>query len=318
MIKDEYCFCYCFDENFNTQAFTSMISLLDKVEEKISIKIIHNTESLFQNIPKTIKLHQNLKDLEIVKFVDTEYEFPNLNNAHVSEATYYRIFLTKYFNKHNYLIYLDADTIILKNPIDYFKRKISELKETNFSIAATTEHNINELSKNDVDNVNNILKRLEMTSNYFNAGVLILNVNKFIDNKLVSTFIEKMNLLNEKIIQWDQDVMNSVFNGQYLDLDNSINFFGYQYKHEHNSKIYILHYVGSKKPWLLSGAFLDSSYFYHKNYSKIFSNNYQIQHKWKLGSIKELLSAIKNKNLFKISHPYIYLFEFLKSLFRFK
>ena len=318
MIKNEYCFCYCFDENFNIQAFTSMISLLDKVEEKISIKIIHNTESLLKNIPKTIASHRNLKDLEVVKFVDTEYEFPNLNNAHVSEATYYRMFLTKYFNKHNFLIYLDADTIVLNNPIDYFKSKISELIETNFLIAATTEHNLKELLKNKIDNDNNILKRLEMTSNYFNAGVLIINVNKFIENKLVSTFIEKMKLLNERIIQWDQDVMNAVFNGQFLELDKSINFFGYKYKLEHNSKIYIIHYVGSKKPWLLSGAFLDSSHFYHKNYSKIFNNNYQILHKWKIGSIKELLLAVKNKNLFRLAHPYIYLFEFLKSLFRFK
>ena len=33
-----------------------------------------------------------------------------------------------------------------------------------------------------------------------------------------------MNDLNEKIINWDQDVLNSYFNGQYLDLDERIKF----------------------------------------------------------------------------------------------
>lgn len=318
MIRNEYCFCYCFDEDFNIQAFTSIMSLLDAVQEKVSIKIIHNTDSLLENIPKSIKLHRNLKDLEVLEFVDTDYKFPNLNNVHVSSATYYRIFLTKYFKNHNFLIYLDADTIVLKNPIEYFQRKISELKKSEFSIAANTELSFEDLSKIDNENVNSIFNRLGMTSSYFNAGVLIINVNKFVEKNLISAFIHKMTELDEKIIQWDQDVMNAVFNGQYLKLDKAINFFGYKFNHENTSTIYILHYVGSKKPWLLSGAFLDSSHFYHKNYSKIFKNNYHIEHRWKLGSIKELLLALKNKNLFKIEHPYLYIFEFLKSIFGFK
>ena len=41
ILKDNLNFLYCFDENYNFQALTSMISLLDSVDEEINIYVIH-------------------------------------------------------------------------------------------------------------------------------------------------------------------------------------------------------------------------------------------------------------------------------------
>ena len=43
---------YCFDSNYNQQAFSSISSLLDKASSKISLHILHKEESktdFFQN-----------------------------------------------------------------------------------------------------------------------------------------------------------------------------------------------------------------------------------------------------------------------------
>ena len=34
---------YCFDENYNKQAFTSIYSLLEKSSEKLNVNIIHKS-----------------------------------------------------------------------------------------------------------------------------------------------------------------------------------------------------------------------------------------------------------------------------------
>ena len=47
-------FLYCFDNKFNTQAFSSIISLLDKVDNLISINIIHNDEKISALLPSKI------------------------------------------------------------------------------------------------------------------------------------------------------------------------------------------------------------------------------------------------------------------------
>ena len=89
-------FVYCFDSNYDSQAFSSIISLLDNVNEKIQIFIIHNSYKNTNKFPKKILNHENLNTIEIYKFEDESIHFPNLDKAHISEATYYRLFFEYY------------------------------------------------------------------------------------------------------------------------------------------------------------------------------------------------------------------------------
>ena len=89
-------FLYCFDENYNVQGFLSMYSLLEKVDLKIQIYLIHKSQIDNINIPSKILSHKNLKSLDIYKFENKDLNFYNLENAHVSEATFYRLTDTYY------------------------------------------------------------------------------------------------------------------------------------------------------------------------------------------------------------------------------
>ena len=59
-------FLYCFDENYNVQGFLSMYSLLEKVDIKIQIYLIHKSQKDKINIPSKIKNHKNLESLNNV------------------------------------------------------------------------------------------------------------------------------------------------------------------------------------------------------------------------------------------------------------
>ena len=48
---------YCLDENYNYQALTSMISVLDKSTIKINLYVIHKNLHSFGNVPKIINKH---------------------------------------------------------------------------------------------------------------------------------------------------------------------------------------------------------------------------------------------------------------------
>ena len=296
-------FLYCFDNNYNFQGFTSIISLLDNVDEKINISIIHSDELLNSAIPELISEHEYLNSLSIYKFNDTNYNFPNLIGKHVSMATYYRLFIENYItNDIPILIYLDADTICLNNPINEFKKQINILENSEFTISAKTEVSYDE---------NNFLfSRLNITNNYFNAGVLIINLQRWKAQRISKNLINQMIDLNSKINFWDQDVLNSFFNGRYVELNNNLN---------HNSvdtidnleSINIIHYIGSKKPWYLSGIFENSSNFYHLNYYKLSKKRYHIIHLWKLSSIGDLIISIITLKILKLQKP----ISFLKCFF---
>ena len=88
-----FTFIYCFDENYNIPAVVSILSLLEKVNEKINIVIVHNAKETFYEYEKLFKGHQNLNNFDIKTIDTSELSFPNTDNKHISEATYYRMYL---------------------------------------------------------------------------------------------------------------------------------------------------------------------------------------------------------------------------------
>ena len=73
-----------------------MISLLDKINSKVNIFIIHKSKNNKQFLPNKIINHKYLNNLVVYKFEKEINNYPNLYNAHVSEATYYRLFCHEY------------------------------------------------------------------------------------------------------------------------------------------------------------------------------------------------------------------------------
>tara|TARA_B100001996_G_scaffold380509_1_gene368076 strand:+ start:277 stop:1221 length:945 start_codon:yes stop_codon:yes gene_type:complete len=306
-------FLYCFDKNYNSQALTSIISLLNHVNEEIDISIIHSDNDFKSKVPENIKNHRYLNSIKIEQFNDFNYFFPNTENVHITEATYYRIFIDNYLNKQvKYFIFLDCDTICLNNPIPQIKSEIEKLNKKGFVLSARTEH------EKEINVTNEIYKRLNMNGPYFNAGVMIINFEKWIKNNMKDKLIQNLKQYKNDISQWDQDVLNSVIDGDYLELDVGFNFPANKLnkKKQITNNLFFLHFLGSKKPWLTSGVFNFASEFYHLNFRKIFSNYYHIEHKWKRASIYELLISIFSLKIRNLNKPLIYIGEFVKSILK--
>ena len=312
-------FLYCFDKNYNMQAFTSIISLLDNVTEEIEIYIIHKDQNDLVDIPFKILNHEKLINIIIYTFKDLGHNFPKLQNAHVSEATYYRLFIQNYLpNNIKNIIYLDADTVIINDPIKSFREHLKKMSKSNILFSARTE-----LDKSNLKNYNNEpemhqiypFERLGIEGLYFNAGVLLINYSLWIELDVGQKLVNKMYELKNNIIAWDQDVLNAYSNGNYLNLTNELNTFDTEISHL-NDNTKILHYLGSKKPWTTSGIFKYNSEFYHHNFRKNYKEFYHITHKWKLQSLKDLIINLSNFKILKLKHPYRFLLEFIKSVLK--
>lgn len=317
---------YCFDENYNLQAFTSIISLLDNISKKVNIHIIHKTEDSQDFIPKVILEHNKLEELKIYKFKKQNYDYPNVFNAHVSEATYYRLFIEDYLpSQIDNFIYLDADIICCNDPIPIMDEIIFKLKKSNKIISAVSEIKNN----NDKRIKKVVFDRLDMKSgDYFNAGVLFIDYYAWYSSKpkkeLLNILIEK----NQKLTFWDQDILNSYFDGDYIELDKEFNYVidlatymytlkrKYKYKKisidEITNKNVFLHYAGSHKPWSVDGIVCNLSEIYHHNFRKISNYKYHIVHKRKRISINYFIKNFINLNIFKIK----YFFGFMRAFFR--
>lgn len=312
-------FLYCFDKNYNKQAFASIISLLNNVDKEINIFILHNNKLEKSTFPDLILTHKNLKKLTTYQFEEKGFCFPNLKDSHVSAATYYRLFIEKYLDKDvEFIVYLDADTICLNNPLEYIYKVKDKLIDSDFVVAAKTELKISE-----IDNYYEYgiyakeypFERLEIKDKYFNAGIMLIDLHKWKKLNYTSNLINNLEKYKEQIVTWDQDVLNSFIDGAYVELDNNFNFFDKDINNSNYKNIFFLHYLGSHKPWSSSGLYKFSSKFYHKNYFLLY-HSYHLIHVWKRMSVINLLKAIISLQIRHIDRKLIFFAQFIKSLLK--
>ena len=295
--------------------FTSMVSLLDKIDEKININIIHNSKDVYESIPQYIKNHKNLNSINIHFFQNEKYIFPNLDNSHVSEATYFRLFIEDYIDKsHDFLIYLDADVVCIKNPIPYFNSKIQSMIDNDFTVAAMNDPGMPEI---DERSINLGIK----SGRYFNAGVMIINYSKWIDQDIKTKSTQIIKEKKEKLILWDQDVLNIIFDGKFQNIDQEFNYrmdilnFSDKEISSIENNVYLIHYFGKSKPWTLKGINFGISEYYQSEFRKISKNKYHIVHKWKRDSLNYIFETIFSTKLFKLKFPFRFIVEALRSFF---
>lgn len=200
-----------------------------------------------------------------VRFVNVSSYFAGkalYQKGHFSTESYYRFALCDIMEKYEKVIYLDSDVIVRKDISDLMKVDLS-----GYALAAVQDADTAGLYNGYRPSRKKFAKReLKFTDpyDYFQAGVLVFNVNEF--KKLAS----RGNLLELAKREWDlvdQDILNYVAHGhvKYLDMAwNVMNdwagvrrkeiigiapeFLRKQYEQARKNP-FIVHYAGSQKPW---------------------------------------------------------------------
>tara|TARA_B100000686_G_scaffold120320_1_gene127346 strand:+ start:4217 stop:5179 length:963 start_codon:yes stop_codon:yes gene_type:complete len=286
---------YCFDENYNKQAATSISSLSNKIDEKINIYIIHKNPISFKEIKSKLENLNFINSINIYKFNDNNYEFPNLSGSHVSSATYFRLFIENYLPSGiKFITYIDADVVCINNPINEINRTIKQMKKENYFIAGRVE-GTNEISKDYFDNLGFKGKK------YFNAGVVVIDYQKWIDSNMKNELLEIMKEKYDQIIYWDQDVLNSYYKGEFLELKDKLNYkfdldnFSEELHDFVEREVCFLHYSGNGKPWNFDSVRKQNSIFYQDAFYRFFNIRYHTEIKLKKYDFIKLLRLFFNK-----------------------
>ena len=145
----------------------------------------------------------------------------------------------------NRVLYLDSDIVVVGD--------IKELWSTsldNQSAAVVVEPNFNYQ--------NCIFSKMGMPEerNYFNSGVLLVNLDYFREHHLEQRVNEMLTVYRKYIVLHDQDVLNIVFRDSKKLLSDKWNYLGgrttAEFRHEYrdrNMQPIIVHFIGPIKPW---------------------------------------------------------------------
>jgi lipopolysaccharide biosynthesis glycosyltransferase len=183
--------------------------------------------------------------------------FPMVSGVkhYITLATYYRLLIPSLLPEEIHkVIYLDGDMIV-RRPLD----KLWNTDIEKYAVGVVTDM---EEDKHDY-------KRLgyDKSFGYFNAGMLLINLDYWREHKLEDVFFKLIAEEPERIILHDQDVLNITLHNQKLNLPKIFNVqsgflrkpeysgLGNRYEEYKNDIIeaikepVIIHYTDKFKPW---------------------------------------------------------------------
>ncbi len=204
------------------------------------------------------------------------------NNYYVTPTALFKFDLPEILNKLSKVLYLDSDVIVQED--------LSSLYNTDLTgyCAGVVFHNYWK------DN-----ERLGLT-NYFNSGVLLLNLSKLRKENYYEKLINEK-FQNKSLKYMDNDVFNVVFAENVVSLPQKYNYLNiYNFytcdtpPHESTSNICVLHYASYPKPWEFRDG--KNAKIWHHYLKKLRSTK---KYKYTMKKIKEFTKPKTQTPIFK-------------------
>jgi lipopolysaccharide biosynthesis glycosyltransferase len=174
-------------------------------KEEISVYIIHGDINASEKEKLATYLGQFLSSVSFIQ-IDPKLLQGLPVFGHITLSTYYRLLLPAVLPRDiPKAIFLDADIIVVGS--------LSELWNTDLGghpMAAVTDHGL----KSNCERLG-----LSLESGYFNAGVMLIDVNKWRARDILTPGLEFAKINQTRLNNWDQDIFNHLFEGQWLHLD---------------------------------------------------------------------------------------------------
>ena len=211
---------------------------------------------------------------------DFFYDMPVTHD--ISLATYFRILLPDMVVDIDKLYYIDADIVCLKDAEEFFNIDL----EDNIIAAVSDGKKMN----------NKRNKALNLKQHiYFNAGVLIINIKKWNDNKISDKVLSIINKYRNIIKYEDQDALNIVLSRKIKYISKKFNCLNL--RDINNKEIILLHFASHPKPWNEDW----SLNFMYNNFTKDLYKQLENKTPWR-NSPLEKNSSYKNKIKWRVKN----------------
>ncbi len=270
---------YCSNTKYLPHLAASLISLLSN-NRRISfcIYIINNDidEIGFLKLRNiTNDFNCNLFDIKVQEALFENFKL----SGHIDKQTYYRLLIPNLVNAKR-VVYLDADLIVLGSI-----EKILNIDLLDYPIAAVENPGFK----------NHSLLGMNPDSKYFNAGVLVMNLEMWRSENLANKVINFIQTNSNLIEFWDQCALNAILNGRWFPLDPAYNFQASFYNIENQKNLVyknediisasnnpiIVHFSGSSKPWHIHNKHpYRKKYWFYRNltpFKSLFSDDFNIK-----------------------------------------
>ena len=239
----------CSDKNVIHGLGISIISILENISIPCVIHIAFNGELPVEEEVRFTELAQRYNTSLYFYWIDDREIKTLRSNSFITETTYYRLLVPYVMNDLSIkkCLYLDTDIICVNNITSWYNQELNQY------IAAVSK----DATSTPFFRENHTCKSLGMKgTNYFNAGVMLINVSQYVSFDIGRKAIYLCSEHNYDAM--DQDVLNILLEGKVRFDDSYAYNCGMSVRNcELPPEIYFVHFTGAKKPWKVCTSKID-------------------------------------------------------------
>lgn len=308
----------CCDDNYAPHLCVTIISAMKNSKNNNLYNFYIITHALSKDIEKSILSIELMFDNCKINLIDADTyisefgidKIKQQQSAHVTVETYYKLYIPVLFNKFEKILWIDSDTVVLRDLADLYDEQIDDV----YFAAANDIEMQRLISTGDwYSYIHNYLGVKEGFI-YKQAGVVLYNLvfcRKNCFSEKVNKFLEE----HEELRMMDQDVLNAVCYKHIKKLNLSWNFDWHvefqtsDIRHELKEDTYyeflngkkspyIIHYASAFKPWNEIKRPLAWYYWEYAKFSPLFHKEIQSLFLGMEKNNKDIITKMQNE----ISH----------------
>lgn len=251
------------DDNYIPFLGVAICSLIENASKEYNYKIlILNSGLKEENINKISKFENENFEIEFVnvdeKVKDIADDLSLRLRDYYSNSIYYRIFIPSLYKEYNKALYLDADIVVVD---DISKLYFEDLKDNLLGAITDEVVNSNETFSKYATDVLGI-----EAEEYFNSGILVMNLEKLREEKVESKFVHLLGKYNFDVIAPDQDYLNYLCRGRVKYIHKGWDKMALITDEKFNDDdLHLIHYNMFQKPWKYSDVPYENHFW---NYAK--------------------------------------------------
>lgn len=191
---------YSSDDNYARHTGVSILSVLEnnKHFKAIDIYIIENNISEENKIKINEIIKQYNRNIQYIDFSEYKSKLNLEMEWEISISSYARLFIECILPKTvDKVLYFDCDTVVI-GPLD-------ELWKVKFRENEFVAGVLDTVSEKIITNIG-----IKKNGSYINAGMLLINLKKWRENKIQKQFMDFIDHYNGKVPHHDQGVINGV------------------------------------------------------------------------------------------------------------
>lgn len=255
------------NDDFVPYLSVTIQSIMDNSNIEMNYDVIVLHKDISESNQLLLKKMTRSKSNFSIRFCNTYYLVDNKKffvDKHLSEETYYRLFIMDLLPRYKKVLYLDCDIVVNEDVAELF---LTDIDDYLLGAVRDIDYAGNYKANEERRQYTKDIIKLDNAYDYFQAGVLIMNLENIRKEFTVNYLIEVA--LSYKWKHHDQDVLNHLCEGKVRFLDMSWNVI-MNWKSNFSSRMDILklsprniyneylasrftpkivHYAGYQKPW---------------------------------------------------------------------